>query len=61
MKSKAYHEGFLAWDHGTPNSENPHPSGKTSGGGMNDKRVQWFNGWFDAKFHAKYPPWPGVE
>lgn len=55
--SSAYRDGLLAWSHATPNSENPYPSAI----GENQQRIDWFSGWYDAKFHEKYPPWPGVE
>ena len=53
--STAYNQGVLAWQHASPNSENPHPSGGKIGGGMNMERVDWFSGWYDAKFAEKYP------
>ena len=57
----AYEKGVDAFRRGQPNSENPFPCGGTIGGGMNEDRVQFFDGWYDAMFADKYPQWPGVE
>lgn len=57
--TKEYHEGVLAFEHATPNSENPYPSRRSIDG--NAKRVYWFSGWYDAMFAGKYPQYFTVE
>jgi hypothetical protein len=53
--STAYQEGRKAFRDTRPASDNPYPSGRSVGGGMNKDRVYWFNGWYDMKFELKYP------
>ena len=53
---ETYRDGREAFGKGQPNSDNPHPPGS-----MNNDRVQWFRGWYDAKFAAKYPHLFGLK
>ena len=59
--TKAYQKGREAFLVGWGNSENPYPSGQAFGRGMSNNRVEWFNGWYDAKFAAKYPHLFGLK
>lgn len=46
-QTKPYQEGRVAWLEGEP-EDCPYPIG-------NPSRTNWFTGWLDAKFEAKYP------
>jgi hypothetical protein len=50
----AYQQGRIAFAAGMENSENPYP--KQSGAQLGQKRVEWFNGWFDEWRWRKYGP-----
>jgi hypothetical protein len=45
----SYRAGRQARRAGLDNDRNPHPIGNLHGTGTNDKRVWWFNGWYDEK------------
>jgi hypothetical protein len=48
--TEEYREGRKARQEGAGNDTNPHPSGSVTGGGLNNSRVRWFDGWYDEKF-----------